>query len=238
MDEKQNIKWDTPAVETVTEKELAYDTMLYGNQRHENSIVQFVNKELAEKGVLATTLFTLFMDKDYINPYTGKHTYMNIEESYICSGVYSDKYLEEVYHVYEKEVEKQEKGVTWTDYETVYEIKDAKKNRKIRAEAVHYFNREGLGQFFHSTLIEQLGSIPIQDLLKSAMIKDALFSEDVRDKNTNRKMLIDVYGMKVVKHDQTINLRKRGGGEIIEDIASTTGGGFLRRTPIKIEGEE
>jgi len=237
MSEKENIKWDMPPVETVNEKELAYDTILYGNQRHENSIIDYVTKDLADKGVLATTVFSLFMDKNYISPYTGKKTYMNVEESYICSGVYDKNYLDNIYEVTEKKIEMEKNGTTWLDTIFIYNVINETKDRKIRSEAINYFNKEGLSQFFQNALVEKFGGVCAEDLLRSSILTDAIYSEDIKDKNANRKMLIDILGMKVVKHDQTINLRKRGGGEIIEDIASTTGGGFLRKTPLEIEGK-
>ena len=73
------------------------DLGLEGLSRHENSILVNVPKGLAEKGSLAVSVFMYYMDSENINEFTGNRTYMNVEEAYISSGVYSDSYLEKVY---------------------------------------------------------------------------------------------------------------------------------------------
>ena len=68
------------------------DLGLDGLSRHENSILVNVPKGLAEKGSLAVSVFMYYMDSENINEFTGNRTYMNVEEAYISSGVYSDSY--------------------------------------------------------------------------------------------------------------------------------------------------
>lgn len=228
MTEKKKIAWEMPKREVVEQQEYVADTKLYGDVRHENSIVNYVSNDLAEKGKLAVVLMSLFMDNKYVSPYTGKKTYMDIEESYICSGVYDEKELDKVYDAKEVEVEVYDKqGNTRIEYEIKYEVLDKQRDRLIRAEGISYFNKNGLGSFFHSMLIEKMGGIPIADLVKTGIYNSALFAEDSKERDRNRRMAIDVLGLKVKKQETTINLRKHGGGEVIEAIASTDGAGFL-----------
>ena len=142
--------------------------------------------------------------------------------------MYDEKELDKVYEAKEVEVEVYDKqGNTRIEYEIKYEVLDKQRDRLIRAEGISYFNKNGLGSFFHSMLIEKMGGIPIADLVKTGIYNSALFAEDSKERDRNRRMAIDVLGLKVKKQETTINLRKHGGGEVIEAIASTDGAGFL-----------
>ena len=133
MTEKKKIAWEMPKREVVEQQEYVADTKLYGDVRHENSIVNYVSNDLAEKGKLAVVLMSLFMDNKYVSPYTGKKTYMDIEESYICSGVYDDKELDKVYDAKEVEVEVYDKqGNTRIEYEMKYEVLDKQRDYTSR----------------------------------------------------------------------------------------------------------
>ena len=59
MTEKKKIAWEMPKREVVEQQEYVADTKLYGDVRHENSIVNYVSNDLAEKGKLAVVLMSL-----------------------------------------------------------------------------------------------------------------------------------------------------------------------------------
>jgi hypothetical protein len=74
--------------------------MVDGVERYENSILSNVPSGLADKGILAVRLFHYFLDSETKNVWTGKQTMLDLEESYIMSGVYPEKHLETVYKVW------------------------------------------------------------------------------------------------------------------------------------------
>lgn len=212
---------DMPA-EVATVEDLAVD----GMARHENSILLNVPSSLADKGVLAVRLFMYFMDNDTINEFTGNKTYMSVEESYIMSGVYSDDYLEKIYTSETKQVEKFKNGTRWVDYETKYKVIDKKADQLIRAEALRYWQQNGLNAFFEEVALMKMGNIDPEQLLRVQIIQDALRDGD--DQMANRRLAVDILGMKVKKETTAINLKTRGGGEIINITAEREGAGFLK----------
>ena len=208
--------------EIATVEDLAVD----GMARHENSILLNVPKSLAEKGYLAVRLFMYFMDNDTVNEFTGNKTYMNVEESYIMSGVYNDAYLEKIYTSEEVEIEKYKNGTRWVDYETKYKVINKKADQEIRAEALRYWQQNGLNVYFEEVALMKMGNIDPEQLLRVQIIQDALRDGD--DQMANRRLAVDILGMKVKKETTAINLKTRGGGEIINITAEREGAGFLK----------
>lgn len=208
--------------EVSTMQDIAVD----GIERHENSILANVPKALSEKGVLAVTLFMYFMDQDTISEWTGKPTFMNVEESYIMSGIYPDSHLKNVYKITQVAVDFREHGKEWTEMVDKMEVINRKEDMRIRAEAKRYWNQNGLESFFDQVAIEKFGGIDPEKLLRYSIITDAVRNGD--NQTVNRKMAIDILGMKVKNKVDDINLKTRGGGEIIETTAKREGAGFLK----------
>ena len=162
-----------------------------------------VPKGLAEKGSLAVSVFMYYMDSENINEFTGNRTYMNVEEAYISSGVYSDSYLEKVYGVEIKEVEKFKGGSSYIDYEEKYYIKNKRENQRIRAEAMRYWQDNNLSTFFEEIALLKMGNIDTKNFLRVQIIQDALREEN---QIANRKMAIDIR-YEVKKQSEAINLK-------------------------------
>ena len=192
-----------------TEQASLEDVMVDGVERYENSILSNVPSGLADKGILAVRLFHYFLDSETKNVWTGKPTMLDLEESYIMSGVYPDKHLETVYKVWQEEVEVRRKdGSTVTEYETKYAILNRKEDMRIRTEARKYWNENGLDQFFLEAQQYKRGNIPFIDQLKFAIETDALKPGDT----ANRKMAMDIHGMKNKNNKLTINVFRDGNG--------------------------
>lgn len=199
---------------------------LEGYRRYENSILADVPRGLAEKGVLATTLFMYYMDGESENEWTGKKTFLNVEESYIASGVYPESHLSKVYESYEEMVVvRRRDGTTVEEYETKYKILDKREDKRIRAEALRYWQNNGLATFFEEVAIAKIGGIQAEKLLQNLIISKALRDGDDQTFYVNKA--IDILGMKVKDKKVEINLRKLGGQEIIEATSKQPGAGFL-----------
>ncbi len=212
------------------------DLSVDGYDRHENSILANVPSGLADKGVLAVRLFMYYMDQDTISEFTGRRTYMNVEESYIMSGVYSQDYLQKVYRTWEVEVEKESKGVTWTDYITKYQVLDRREDMRIRSEALRYWTDNGLASYFEQVAIAKMGNIDPEKLLRMQIITDALREGD--NQMANRKIAVDILGMKLKKKTEALNLKKRGGAEIIETTSQRDGAGFLKSDHNTVDNDD
>lgn len=208
-----------------TEQATLEDVMVDGIERYENSILSNVPSGLADKGILAVRLFHYFLDDDTVSSWTGKKTMLDIEESYIMSGVYPDEHLKKVYDVKIEEREvKQRDGSTTTEYVSVYKVLNKKEDFRIRVEAKKYWYDNGLDQYFQEATQYKRGNIPFADQLKFAIETDALKPGDVQ----NRKMAMDIYGMKNKNSKNTINVYVDGGGnKLVKGIASSSNNKML-----------
>ena len=192
-----------------TEQASLEDVMVDGVERYENSILSNVPSGLAEKGILAVRLFHYFLDSETKNEWTGKPTMLDLEESYIMCGVYPEKHLETVYKVWlEPQEVRRKDGSTVTEYETKYKVLNRKEDMRIRTEARKYWNENGLDQFFLEAQQYKRGNIPFIDQLKFAIETDALKPGDT----ANRKMAMDIHGMKNKNNKLTINVFRDGNG--------------------------
>lgn len=195
-----------------------------------DSYIDKFPKALQEKGVLACVVTDYYMDRETINPLTGKKTFLNAKESYLMSGVIPDVELKKVYHVEEKEVERfdREGNVVAVDIELIYKVLNNELDRKYTKEAEHFFNRNGLFGHFKELAIEKYNNLDPKDLIAFAVVDGALHSETFAERKFYTKQAIDILGMKVVKKESVINLKKRGGGENMQEISKLEGAGFLK----------
>ena len=191
------------------EKSTIQDITVDGIERHENSILINVPSSLAEKGILAVRLFHYFLDSETISQFTGKKTMLDIEESYIMSGVYGDDYLDKVYKAEEIEIEKEKHGTTWTEYSIVYTVLNRNEDIRIRSEARKFWSEHQLENIFQEAQQYKRGNIPFVDQLKFAIETDALRSGNIQ----NRKMAMDIHGMKNKMGTVQINVYRDGGGK-------------------------
>jgi len=189
------------------ERSTVNDIAVDGIERHENSILVNVPSSLAEKGILAVRLFHYFLDAETVSEYTGKKTFLDIEESYIMCGVYPN--LGDVYESKEIEIEKEKHGTTWTEYSIVYTVLNRNEDIRIRSEARKFWSEHQLENIFQEAQQYKRGNIPFVDQLKFAIETDALRSGDIQ----NRKMAMDIHGMKNKMGNVQINVYRDGGGK-------------------------
>lgn len=208
-----------------TERVKLEDVMVDGIERYENSILENVPSGLAEKGILAVRLFHYFLDSETKCEWTGKPTMLDLEESYIMCGVYPEEHLKTVYKVWQELVEVRRKdGTSVDEYVTKYSIIDRKEDMRIRSEARRFWSNNQLDTFFQEAQQYKRGNIPFTDQLKFAIETDALKQGDVQ----NRKMAMDIHGMKNKNSKNTINVYVDGGGnKLVKGIASSSNNNFL-----------
>ena len=191
--------------ETVSLKDIAVD----GVERYENSILSNVPTGLADKGIVAVRLFHYFLDSETKSEWTGKQTMLDLEESYIMSGVYPDEHLKTVYSAITKYREVRDKeGKTYDEPYLEYKVLDRKEDMRIRVEARRFWANNQLDTYFQEAQQYQRGNIPFSDQLKFAIETDALKPGDIQ----NRKMAMDIHGMKNKNNKLTINVFRDGNG--------------------------
>jgi hypothetical protein len=199
--------------EVVTLEDLAVD----GARRYENAILESVPFSLSNKGILAVRVYNYFLDQDAVFEYTGKKTFMNIEESYLMSGVYLDSHFDVVYEVEVKEITKPDGTL---GYANKYKVLDKREDMRLRAEAHKFWQDNELETHFHEMVDVKRGKVPFESLLKYAIETDALKSGDIQ----NRKMAVDIYGLKNKNTKNVINVYVDGGGnKLAKGIGESSG---------------
>ena len=160
-----------------------------------------------ELSVENQNMLMFYLDPEFYNDELGCKTHMNVLASYVSA------YLEpkEIHTVWKIEYVKDDDGVV---VDVKKKIKNYKKYNEIKIKAMEAFHQN---PEIHNTwrgLIELHFGVNPKDLLQNAILQDALYAENHYDKNTNRKMAMDMLGLgKDVNNGVQINVFEDGGGK-------------------------
>lgn len=192
-------------------------------EQYENEIVLSegalaIPKEIMELPIRAQYLLSFYHDKDYVNPETGKNTYNNIVESYIAT-------IEDSSFVKKAFVEQEFADAKGN---VVVKIVPNPENKhiymRVKQHAISYWNNHNLSQHVDIFKKLMLGGRKQEDMLKDAIVEDALYHEDANFKMRSRNQAIKVLGM-----DKNIQVTgqdvwlKGGGKEFGKHLSSYLG---------------
>lgn len=185
------------------------DESIYINAIKDKTIEQYENeialsegalsipKEILELPPKAQYVLAFYNDKDFVNKETGKNTYQNIVESYIAATE-DTSYVAKAF----KEVD----GVMVPDAENkqIY--------MKIKQRAISFWNNNQLSQLVEVFKKLMYGGRKQEEILKDAIIDDALYHDDINIKIKSRNQAIKILGMD--KNVQTMgqDVWLKGGG--------------------------
>ena len=169
---------------------------------YENEIAIFkgalsIPKEIIELPIQAQNMLSFYNDRQWVNPQTGKHTYNDIVECYIAS-LDDTEFMKDVFF-FEKVRDEQGNVI-----DEVVKINPEQKAiyMKLKTYAISYWNDNNLSQIVDVFKTLMLGGRKQEDMLKDAVIDDALYHKDMNYKMKNRTLAVKVLGMdKNVKTD-------------------------------------
>ena len=158
-----------------------------------------IPKEILELPIKAQYVLAFYNDKEFINKETGKNTYQNVVESYIAASEDSS--------VVKKAFKKNEDGVMVPDPENKHIY------MKVKQHALSFWNNNNLSQIVDIFKKLMYGGRRQEELLKDAIIDDALFNDDVDIRLKSRNQAIKILGMD--KNVQSIgqDVWLKGGGK-------------------------
>lgn len=94
-----------------------------------------------------------------------------------------------------------------------YKKKDPLLYAKWNMRAMSYWNDNSLHKHIKDFDIILNGKIDKNEELRRQIYEDAMYADDRVDRTNNRKMYIDISGMKQEKNNLVVNVYKAGGGE-------------------------
>jgi hypothetical protein len=193
-----------------------------------------IPKEITELPMRAQYMLAFYNDRDYVNEETGKKTYQDIVESYIAtledSSFVAQAFLEQEFNdgkgnVYIKKIPN-------PTNKQIY--------MRIKQHAISFWNNNNLSQLVDIFKKLLYGGRRQEEVLKDAILDDALYHDDLKFKISSRNQAIKVMGMD--KNVQTLGQDvwlKGGGKEFGKHLASYLGNdGYDLTTYIDAEFEE
>lgn len=185
------------------------DESIYINAIKDKTIEQYENeialsegalsipKEILELPPKAQYVLAFYNDKDFVNKETGKNTYQDIVESYIAATE-DTSYVAKAF--------KEQDGVIVPNAENkqIY--------MKVKQRAISFWNNNQLSQLVEVFKKLMYGGRKQEEILKDAIIDDALYHEDINIKIKSRNQAIKILGMD--KNVQTMgqDVWLKGGG--------------------------
>jgi len=188
--------------------------------------------EIVELPIKAQEMLSFYLDKDYENKITYKKTYNNIIESYIAclenQDFLEDVFLaEKVYDEYGKPISI--KITPNPDKKHIY--------LRLKQHAISFWNEHNLQSVVPIFKKLMLGGVKQEDMLKDAIVDDALYHEDIAYKMRNRTLATKILGMDKPKQQSGQNVWLIGGGKDFgKHLAGFTGVKTFDITPI-VDGE-
>ena len=159
------------------------------------------------------SMLMFYLSRDYVCPFTYKRTYMNMLHSYATSHL-DEKEINKIWTI---DVVRDETGSV-VDYKL--KIKNHDKYNRTNKDALRAFNNNPDIVKAWSELVKMKFVIQPEDLIKTAIIQDALEAENYKDRNQNRKMALDILqiGQKI-DQAQMFNVFLQGGGAELAEAA-------------------
>lgn len=152
------------------------------------------------------SMLMFYLSSDFVNPITDKKTHMNIVQSYVTAYLTEDE-IKQIWKL--QEITDGDGNV----YATKLRVKNTKKYAEMQANALAKFNQNAKIQEVWQDLVRLSFGADPGDMIRNAILQDALFSEDKTDKNANRRMAVDILGLGKENQGNTLNVFLDGGGK-------------------------
>jgi uncharacterized protein YqeY len=221
---RSNKKLQQEAVERIKETGhvSASDYLQVTNPKKKNNSIKEVEPQLVKAkeenhlGVPSTfylltpqeqSMLMFYLSSDFVHPVTNKRTHMNILQSYIAAYVEDDE-IGKVWELKEDEHGNRKLG----------RIKNAKKYAELQTLAIQRFNQNPVMMEAWNDLIRLTFGANPEDMIRNAIMTDAIYAENAADKNANRRMAIDILSLGQDKQNQSINIFLDGGGKELAEV--------------------
>lgn len=156
-------------------------------------------------------MIMFYLDPDFYNEDILEKTHMNVLASYVTAYL-DEKEIEKIWDIRKVPVKDDKGNVLGWDFEK--KIKNYKKYNETKVKALETFHKNPKIHETWQGLIKLHFGVNPKDLLQNAILQDALHAQNYQDKNANRKMAMDMFGMgKETNNGIQINVYEDGGGK-------------------------
>lgn len=196
---------------------------IYENEYH--LIEQTLNlpKKFMELSEIEKSMVLLFVDKDYIEPHSGKHTENSSFISFLAS-YHNQDVVKRLYIEKEKTIGYDKQGNKIVETYKIIDPKELALYQKLKKHAIALWTTNNLREISKSMReIVTNNGFRDNELLEQKIVSDAM--SDKRDSFTmqNRRVAVEIKGMKKPQGLQQINVFLDGGGkQASKEIAKTT----------------
>lgn len=174
-----------------------------------------IPKEITELPLRAQYMLAFYNDRDYVNAETGKKTYQDIVESYIAT-LEDSSFIAKAFN---EEEFNDGKGNVFT--KKVPNPNEKHIYMRVKQHAISFWNNNNLSQMVDIFKKLMYGGRKQEEVLKDAIIDDALYHEDNKFKLSSRNQAIKIMGLdknvQVLGQDVWL---KGGGKEFGKHLAS------------------
>lgn len=196
----------------------------YENEYHLMEQTLDLPQKFMELGELEQQMVLLFIDKDYVEPESGKHTENNSFISFIAS-YHNQDVVKKIYIEKTKILGFDKNGEVIEEMYKVIDPKNITLYAKLKQHAAMIWKTKNLKEVSKSMReIVTNNGYRDDELLEQRIVSDAL--SDERDSFTmqNRRVAVDIKGMKKPQGLQAINVFLKGGGKEASKIIEQTSG--------------
>jgi hypothetical protein len=209
-------------LETITKGDLE----LYENEYHLIEQSLDLPQKFMELGELEQRMVLLFIDKDYIEPNSGKHTENDTFISFLASYE-NQSVVKKLYKAETKILGYDKEGNEISEVYKVIDPDSLSLFLKLKRHATMIWKTNNLKEISKSMReIVTNGGYRDNELLEQKIVSDALSNE--RDSFTmqNRRVAVEIKGMKKPQGLQAINVFLQGGGKestkAIQDVSKNS----------------
>lgn len=200
------------------------DLEQYENEYHLVEQTLLLPQKFMELGELEQRMVLLFVDKDFVEPNSGKHTENDAFVSFLAS--YSNQTVVKKIFVKAQIVTGYDKeGNELVDTQVKINENELPLYMKLKAHATMVWKQSNLKEISKSMKeIMTNSGFRDEELLEQKILSDSLSSDKSAYTMANRRLAVDIKGLKKPMGLQQINVYLDGGGKKSTEIISSVSG--------------
>jgi len=200
------------------------DLEQYENEYHLVEQTLLLPKKFMELGELEQRMVLLFVDKDFVEPNSGKHTENDAFVSFLASYP-NQSVIKKIFILAERTTGYDKEGNELIETYLKINEKELPLYMKLKSHATMIWKQSNLKEISKSMKeIMTNSGFRDEELLEQKILSDSLSSDKSAYTMANRRLAVDIKGLKKPMGLQQINVYLDGGGKKSTEIISSVSG--------------